>query len=412
MKSAASSLAALLLFAGTAEPDRQGEPAPMPADPDGQAERSPARLEEAIEWLEAESRRLIRASRREMASGMGAFPPQVGIGYEAFWLRDYAYMLEGCSGAFTEEELRDACLLFANAVGEDGSGVDCVKYDGTPIYMPGYGTMGENPVVDGGPFTIAVAWHTHRRLADLELLEAIIEKLGAAMNAVPRNPETGLVRIEPEGWDRCPYGFTDTVRKQGDLLFGSLLWIEAAGRLSELAHAVGRDEEATGFSAQARRLAGAVREVLWEDEVGLFRAATLRCAQPDIWGSAFAVHLGVADDAQASSVARFFRAHYDEIVQRGQIRHLPGGEYWEAAGRRDAYQNGAHWGVATGWFVDTLERVDPKLARRTMLDLVADYQQRGVNEWVLGEHTMRRDYVASATMPLAGARRLIERRSR
>ena len=52
-----------------------------------------------------------------MDSGVAAFPPQVGIGYEAFWLRDYAYMLEGCSEAFTDKELREACQLFVNAFG-------------------------------------------------------------------------------------------------------------------------------------------------------------------------------------------------------------------------------------------------------------------------------------------------------
>ena len=54
----------------------------------------PATLSEAITWLENESHRLIRASKRTMKDGTAAFPPQVGIGYEAFWLRDYAYTLD------------------------------------------------------------------------------------------------------------------------------------------------------------------------------------------------------------------------------------------------------------------------------------------------------------------------------
>ena len=369
----------------------------------------PASLEEAIAWLDVESHRLIRASRREMDSGISAFPPQVGIGYEAFWLRDYAYMLEGCSQAFAEKELRDACLLFVNSLSEDGSGVDCVKYDGTPIYMPGYGSMGQNPVTDGGMFTVAVAWHTHQRLADRELLESIIERLALTMDAVPRNPATGLVHIKPGAWDRCPYGFTDTVRKQGDLLFSSLLWIEAAGRLAELLRTTGHAEEASRFSAEAEAMTKSVRQLLWNEQVGLFRAATLRCDQPDLWGSAFAVHLGVADEAQAMRVARYFQSHYDEIVQHGQLRHLPGGEYWEQGCRRDQYQNGAYWATPSGWLACTLDRVDRQLARRTVIDLVADFKLRGVNEWVFGETTVRKEYVASATLPLAGARALLER---
>ena len=109
-----------------------------------------ANIPDAVRWLEAKSKEMIRASRRTMNSGIAAFPPQVGSGYEAFWLRDYAYMLEGCAEAFSDRELRDACLLFVNSIAADGAGVDCVKFDGTVIYKPGYGTMGENPVATAG----------------------------------------------------------------------------------------------------------------------------------------------------------------------------------------------------------------------------------------------------------------------
>ena len=59
-------------------------------------------LSDAVSWLEKESHRIIRASRRTMKDGTTAFPPQVGIGYEAFWLRDYVYTLEGSIDAYSE----------------------------------------------------------------------------------------------------------------------------------------------------------------------------------------------------------------------------------------------------------------------------------------------------------------------
>ncbi len=37
----------------------------------------PATVSEAVSWLESESHRLIRASRRTMKDGTSAFPPQV-----------------------------------------------------------------------------------------------------------------------------------------------------------------------------------------------------------------------------------------------------------------------------------------------------------------------------------------------
>jgi hypothetical protein len=129
----------------------------------------PATLAEAVTWLESESHRLVRASRRTMRDGTAAFPPQVGIGYEAFWLRDFAYTLEGSIDSYSEKELRQACNIFIRSIGADGAGVDCVAFDGRPIYKPGFGTLGANPVADGSQFTIAVAWHT-RTQSSLERL--------------------------------------------------------------------------------------------------------------------------------------------------------------------------------------------------------------------------------------------------
>jgi len=69
-------------------------------------------LAEAIRWLENESHHLIRASRRTMKDSTSAFPPQVGIGYEAFWLRDYVYTLEGSIDSYSDRELLDASRIF------------------------------------------------------------------------------------------------------------------------------------------------------------------------------------------------------------------------------------------------------------------------------------------------------------
>lgn len=392
-----------------AEPVPGGDSTPsVDAKADHLSQKRPASVEEAVTWLETKSKEMIRASRRTMQNGIAAFPPQAGGGYEAFWLRDFAYMLEGRIEAFSDQELRDACLLFVDSTRADGAGVDCVKFDGTVVYRPGYDTMGENPVADGGPFTVDVAWHTCRRLQDRQLVIRIVDRLVKTMEAVPRNPKTGMVYIRPEGYDRCPYGFTDTVRKQGDELFTSLLWIQGARQLADLLQAAGRPEGK--WRAEADRMAAALADVFWDEKLGLFRAATLKCREPDIWGSALAVYLGVASRQQSVRIAGFFRDHYSEIVQRGQLRHLPAGVYWEAACPRNTYQNGGFWATPVGWFVDTLDLVDPKLADRTLLDLVEDFRRRGVTEWVYGEHQAVRNYIASATMPLAGARKMLLRR--
>ena len=366
----------------------------------------PERVDDAIHWLDAKSHELIRASHQEMKSGVSAFPPQAGKGYDAFWLRDYAYMLEGAPDAFSDQELRDACLLFVHAMRSDGSGVDCVKFDGTPIYTPGLGSMGDHPVADGSQFTVDVAWHTYQRLHDRALLAQIVDPLVKTLQAVPRDEKNDLVYIKPEGYDRCPYGFTDTVRKQGDELFCSLLLIQADRQLADLLIAAGRGDDAKRYTTDAAHLITAVRETFWDEKLGLFRAATLKCREGDLWGSAFAVSLGVTTDAQADRIAAYFKANYSGIIQRGQLRHLPAGTYWEAACPPDTYQNGGYWATPIGWFIFTLHRIDPKLADQTFIDLVRDFQQRGVTEWVREDHTAVKNYIASATMPLAIMRKL------
>lgn len=371
----------------------------------------PATLSEAVFWLQGEAHRIVRASMRTMADGTAAFPPQVGLGYEAFWLRDYAYTLEGSVDSYSDKELIDACRLFIRSMRADGAGVDCVKFDGTAIYKPGFGTMGENPVADGSQFTVAVAWHTYRKTKDAQLLQECVDPLIKTMDAVPRNPETHLVHIKPgEPWDRCPYGFTDTVHKTGDELFCSLLYVEASRRLADLLTSAGRTGDAGKWRQEAERVADSVRKVFWDPQAGLFRAATVCCREHDIWGSAFAVYLGVADREQSMAIARCFQKNYVGIVQSGQIRHLLPGVYWEKAGPRDTYQNGAYWATPTGWFVYTLDLVDPALADRTVLDMVKDFQAGGACEWIFNGKRQLPNYLASASLPMAGIRAMMERR--
>lgn len=377
------------------------------------AEAPAGDLGESVAWLRQEAHRTIRASRREMKDGTGAFPPQAGTGYEAFWLRDYEYTIEGSIGSYSDEELTAACRLFVKNIRPDGAAVDCVKFDGTPIYKPGFGKMGDNPVADGAQFTVGVAWHTYRRTHDAAFLHEILGPLVRAMEAVPRNPRTRLVHIaEGPRWDRCGYGFTDTIRKQGDELFCSLLFVEASRRLSDLLSAAHRQQDSVRWREEADTVAKQVRSVFWDPGIGLFRAATVRCREHDIWGSAFAVYLGVADSGQNGAIARYFKENYGRIVQHGQVRHLPGGEYWEVGCPRDEYQNGGYWATPVGWFVYTLNLVDPNLADRTVMDMVSHFKKYGACEWIFGEKRRLPHYLASAALPLNGIAAMLERRKR
>lgn len=292
-------------------------------------------LHQSIHWLQKEADRLIRASKRVMQDGTAAFPPQVGSHYEAFWLRDYEYLLEGAIDVFTDEQLHDACALFTNSLAEDGSGVDCILFDGKPIYRPGYGTMGENPVTDGGPFTVGVAWHMYQRTGNRALIERSIDDLVRTLKAVPLYDTEPLVYIDPDRqWDRCPYGFTDQIRKTGCVLFSSLLYARACRQLADLLTAVGRKGEARAWAQTSSESNRCINTTFWDEEMGLYRAATISCREHDIWGSVFAVYSAIATDDQAVRIAEYLRKHYEGLILHGQLRHLPEGIYWQRGARR------------------------------------------------------------------------------
>jgi len=106
-----------------------------------------------------------------------------------------------------------------------------------------------------------------------------------------------------------------------------------------------------------------------------------------------------------------FKVNHTALTQKGQLRHTPPGVYWKTGCKRDTYQNGAFWGTPVGWYAYTLNRVDPALADKALVDLVNDYAVRGVGEWVFGDHVaLPQGYMSSATLPLAGIRRLMSER--
>lgn len=377
---------------------------------------SPLNVGDAGAWLQQRACELIRASATPMNNGVTAFPPQAGDHYNAFWLRDYAYQIEGCPEAFTKQELRDCCLTFVKALRNDGAGVDHIAFDGTPDYRP-MNNGSVNPVADGSQFTVDVAWRTHQQLKSVEFLNQIVDPLVKTMNAAPRNPETGLIHIDPsmgmgnERFDRCAYGFTDAIHKRGDEFYSSLLDVRASWQLADLLDEVGRGTEAASWRAAADARAAAIRNTFWDADVGLFRAATVQCNQPDIWGSALAIQLGVTTPEQSLAVARYFKDHYSEIIQAGQVRHLPAGMAWQVSDPPPGiYQNGGFWGVATGWAIEALQLVDPQLAEKTVIEMVDNYQQRGVYEWVHADGAPDgvRNYTSSATLPLASIRKLYD----
>jgi len=332
--------------------------------------------------------RVLPKAARTMQDGTRVYNPDAGMQYNATWLRDFTYMTE--SGRVPKDDVVNEFDIFLKGITPDFQGVDCVRHDGSACYKPGGGRMGAKPVLDGGAFTVSLAFLAWRQSGDARFLQkTLLDKLSRVFRAIPSAPDgSGLAWIDPAAtFERCPYGFTDTVRKQGACLFSSLLKYEAGGRLAEMLATANDVRAAEGIRGELARIKAAVNKTFWDDSIGLYRAATVKNREHDVWGSAFAVWLGVAPDDRADRIAAVFKANYAGLVHWGQIRHLMPGVYWDDARLvegeplpHDVYQNGAFWGTATGWFCWTLARVDKPLAMKTFEDLAADYEKSGVCE--------------------------------
>ena len=361
-----------------------------------------------LDWFWENATNSLRHAERKMADGTVVYVPQGTCKYEAFWLRDYEMMLE--AGIVPSERIVPCAKIFLNAVSPRGEGVDCVKFDGTPVYKPGYGSMGENAVLDGCAYTVLVAAHSWRQTKDAWFLAPERLALYAkVLSAIPHDA-AGLSWIDPaKDWDRCPWGFTDTVRKTGACLFSSLLEVSARREFAAMLAAAGSADRAAEERAAAGRIAAAINRTFWDESVGLYRAATVRCREHDVFGSAYAVWLGVAEGERARRIATVFRDRYADFVLDGQVRHLSKGDYWElcsAGVGRDFYQNGGYWGTASGWFAWTLSLVDRDLALRTLSDLRRSCERNGSPEWVSARQVECPEYLSTLALPYQAIRRL------
>ena len=98
-------------------------------------------------------------------------------------------------------------------------------------------------------------------------------------------------------------------------------------------------------------------DVFWDDAKGAYLAATRDCRQVDVWGNAYALHLGLPLGPNQRRVLRFLATQLDRYVWHGQVRHLLKGEYWDrqlTPVPRERYQNGAYWATASGWVLEAL----------------------------------------------------------
>ena len=352
---------------------------------------------------------VVEASRvRPGSNGGGRWPLTNSCGftlitpgkdtYTAFWIRDFSMAVD--SGFISAEELRNHLRLICKAQNgpvelklANGLHVpawaipDHINYDGRPTYYPGTyasghdqgtGTFGRLPPIDDHYEFVHIAYKYWKVSGDAAVFGVedngvtVFERLARAFACPTIDPETGLAETT-EGDRAVGFGFCDAEIHTGRLLFASLLRYRAAGELAELAKTLGRHERVAGYRQIQKTIRANLTRTFGDltREDGWLRASTGLSSQPDVWGTLFALRLGVLDRSRAPAARKTVgdAVRRGTITLEGGVRHVPTDRdfsqttAWERSlSARNTYQNGAYWHTASGWLIEALWRKDRPLA--------------------------------------------------
>lgn len=354
--------------------------------------------EKDVAWMREATLKQLKGCRVEGAGGTWIHTPD-GVGnYKALWTRDSYYMVEYAGDLMSKQDIKASIYYLINGQREDGCIPDRVNAAGEPVYSPGPpGKPMADHAVDNGPFMAMMVCSYVNQFNDEKLFKELEPKLLKGLEHIYIKGN-GLVYNNPKN-PECVYGFTDIVKKTGHLLFSSLLYYKANLEMYKLCQ-----KYQYGNASQYKRRYEAVKQsisLLWDEDNGMFWAADIDCKQIDIWGSAYAVEVGITSEEQSKRISTFLVEHYDEIVQRGQIRHLAlsDGE-WNNLFKpceEGTYQNGAYWATPLAWVLPIYDKVKPGLSKLTLEKVIHDFQENGINECINMDYVKVPNFVVSAT---------------
>lgn len=378
-----------------------------------------AKLEDHARWLMKETRRIVEGCKVKAFDGVTeCFTPDASAFYKAMWTRDFFYMVDGVPECATDDELHHACVYLLNGQREDGTIPDRRDADGVSIYSAGpYGKKLGLPPTDNSQFMVKLVHHYVKRTGNIHYFSIVAECLERALACLDRSPG-GLVYI-PEGVKRSSFGFIDQISLTGEILFASLLLIEAERAMQELYDMAGQSVMSAYWQEQAEASLKGL-EALWSEEEGLYYASGGEDKQLSIWGSCYAVYAGFVSPERALRISRRIVQGYDRAVRFGQVRHLFYPELWKKkiglkldedgsiSPAPGTYQNGAYWSSASGWVSAVIRLSDEALADRMLLDLLESFRNVGIYEAINDKPHYRGalDYSISGTLVIQELRRI------
>ncbi|MBD3386571.1 hypothetical protein GF407_16830 [candidate division KSB1 bacterium] len=361
-----------------------------------------------LEWFKRVCSRQLEGCRRRTSEGTVFYTPDGNGAYNAMWLRDFYYMVENCSEAIPSSHMKWFLEKLAKTQRKDGCIADRIELEGTPVYCAGPPgrPVGEPPTDNSQFFVLLVEWYISKS-DDLDFFRQHEMVLNHAFDFIPRSA-SGLVYIKP-GHRQSPYGFTDTVAKSGDLFFSSLLLWQAYRAMASFYQRCNCDQKGKAFQQKAETVEKKILQ-LWDKDSGMFYAASGDCRQIDIWGNAYALYIHFPLEDKAERIADYMSENFDSIVLNGQIRHLPGGQYWHKTlipVLPDTYQNGAYWGTASGWVAYALQKKYYQKTEILFQDLARNYKENGIYECIHGKYKKEKNYIASIINPFGALKKIL-----
>ena len=354
--------------------------------------------EDQTGWMKEATLKMLEGCRLKGAGGTWLHTPD-GVGnYKSLWTRDFYYMVEYAGDLMDPDEIKASISYLIDGQREDGCIPDRVNTAGQPVYSPGPpGKPMADHALDNASFMAMLVCSYVDQYQDDALFRKLEPQLSKALDFVSVGKNL-LVYNDPED-PQCVYGFTDIVLKTGNLLFSSLLFYKANLEMYHLSKKL-----ACGTPEIYKERAEKVRQnihVLWSEDHGMFWAADRDCRQVDIWGSAYAVDVGVTTERQAAKIALYLENHIEQIAWKGQIRHLPLSEgTWDKLFKpceEGTYQNGAYWATPLPWIIPVLARANPGLAGDMLDTVITHFQEKGIHECINEGYVKVPDFVVSAT---------------
>lgn len=366
--------------------------------------------------------------------------PSGDMKYKAFWIRDAVYIAK--SALIKPEEIKGWIKLVASRQNgkerklENGLAIptgaipDHINFDGGAVFFPGTYESGENqgdgsfgfyPPHDNQYFFIEMTYHYLKDTGDIDFLKEcikeipLIERLSLAFESYNIDKKSQLCFSDKNRYT-VDWGFCDGVMKSGVLFFPSLLRYQAALMMKEIMEKL-KDTAKTSYYCEISELIKkGIIENFW-DGSGWFISTTEIGKQHDVWGTLFAICLGMLEKHQLEiSLSAILKGYLDKkcIDENGYVRHILVDEdysrdtSWEKVScPYQTYQNGGYWPIPTGWYIYSLSKINLKYARQltdSFLDHVLKFRKEGAPfEWKNNKTNQKSGcfYGPSASLPYA-----------